>query len=141
MTTASDPEGTARRAINRAVVDTVLATVSAGQFDKLAEYVTDDLLFDLPYGPDFMPNPVEGRAAWNEMQLMTFKLFSSFKLELLDVHECLDPDELVAEYRSDAVVARNGNTYANRYIGVFRFRDGKISHWREYHNPEATKVL
>lgn len=141
MTTASDPDGTARRAINRAVVDTVLATVSAGQFDKLAEYVTDDLLFDLPYGPDFMPNPVEGRAAWNEMQLMTFKLFSSFKLELLDVHECLDPDELVAEYRSDAVVARNGNTYANRYIGVFRFRDGKISHWREYHNPEATKVL
>lgn len=141
MTTASDPDGTARRAINRAVVDTVLATVSAGEFDKLAEYVTDDLLFDLPYGPDFMPNPVEGRAAWNEMQLMTFKLFSSFKLELLDVHECLDPDELVAEYRSDAVVARNGNTYANRYIGVFRFRDGKISHWREYHNPEATKVL
>lgn len=141
MTTASDPDGAARRSLNRGVVDTVLATVSAGEFDKLADYVTDDLLFDLPYGPDFMPNPVEGRAAWNEMQLMTFKLFSSFKLELIDVHECLDPDELIAEYRSEAVVARNGNAYANRYIGVFRFRDGKISHWREYHNPEATKVL
>lgn len=130
-----------KRTANRAVVDTVLRTVSAGQFDRLAEHVTDDLVFELPYGPDFMPDPVVGREAWNEMQLMTFALFSSFALELVEVHDCLDPDELIAEYRSTAVVARNGNDYRNRYIGVFRFRDGRISHWREFHNPEATKVL
>jgi ketosteroid isomerase-like protein len=130
-----------RRAANRQVVSTVLDTVSAGKFDQLADHVTDDLVFELPYGPDFMPNPVEGRDAWNDMQLMTFKLFRSFVLQLIEVHDCLDPDELIAEYRSDAVVERNGNEYRNRYIGVFRFRDGKISHWREFHNPEATKVL
>ncbi|MEY2430299.1 MAG: uncharacterized protein QOC92_24 [Acidimicrobiaceae bacterium] len=130
-----------KRAANRDVVSTVLETVSAGKFDQLADYVTDDLVFELPYGPDFMPNPIEGRDAWNQMQLMTFKLFSSFTLDLVEVHECVDPDELIAEYRSDAVVERNGNAYRNRYIGVFRFRDGKISHWREFHNPEATKVL
>ena len=130
-----------KRSVNRQVVSTVLATVSAGRFGELADHVTDDLVFELPYGPDFMPNPIEGRDAWNEMQLMTFKLFSSFTLELVEVHECIDPDELIAEYRSDAVVERNGNAYRNRYIGVFRFRDGKISHWREFHNPEATKVL
>ena len=130
-----------RRAANRAVVETVLATITAGEFDKLADYVTDDLVFDLPYGPDFMPNPVLGRETWNQMQLMTFKMFSSFKQTLLEVHECLDPDKVVAEYQSDAVVVRNGNAYQNRYIGVFRFRDGKISHWREFHNPEATRVL
>jgi ketosteroid isomerase-like protein len=130
-----------RRAANRHVVSTVLDTVSAGKFEQLADYVTDDLVFELPYGPDFMPNPIEGRDAWNQMQLMTFKLFSSFVLELIEVHDCVDPDELIAEYRSDAIVERNGNEYRNRYIGVFRFRDGKISHWREFHNPEATKVL
>lgn len=130
-----------RRAANRQVVSTVLDTVSAGKFEQLADYVTDDLVFELPYGPDFMPNPIEGREAWNDMQLMTFKLFSAFALELIEVHDCVDADELIAEYRSDAVVARNGNEYRNRYIGVFRFRDGKISHWREFHNPEATKVL
>ncbi|HEX5268203.1 MAG TPA: nuclear transport factor 2 family protein [Acidimicrobiales bacterium] len=130
-----------RRAANREVVGAVLASITAGTFDRLAEYVTDDLLFDLPYGPDFMPNPIHGREAWNKMQLMTFELFSSFKQTLLEMHDCLDPDELVAEYQSDAVVKRNGNAYTNRYIGVFRFRDGKISQWREYHNPEATKVI
>ena len=132
---------TERRAANRRVVSTVLDTVSAGKFEQLADYVTDDLVFELPYGPDFMPNPIEGRDAWNQMQLMTFKLFTSFALELVEVHECVDPDELIAEYRSDAVVERNGNEYRNRYNGVFRYRDGKISHWREFHNPEATKAL
>ena len=103
--------------------------------------MTDDLVFDLPYGPDFLPNPIEGLEQWNQMQLMTFKLFTSFALQLDEVHECLDPDELIAEYHSEAVVARNGNAYRNRYIGVLRFRDGKISHWREFHNPQATDVL
>jgi uncharacterized protein len=134
-------DATDLRAVNRAVVEAVIATISAGAFEHLADYVSEDLVFELPYGPDFMPNPIEGRDAWNEMQLMTFKLFSSFALELVEVHECLDPDELVAEYRSNAVVAANGNSYRNRYIGVFRFRDGKISAWREFHNPEATKVI
>ena len=130
-----------RRAANQQVLTTVLDTVSAGKFEQLADLVTDDLVFELPYGPDFMPNPIIGREPWNEMQLMTFKLFSSFTLSLIEVHACIDPDELIAEYRSDAVVARNGNDYKNRYIGVFRFRDGKIAAWREFHNPEATKVL
>ena len=130
-----------RRAANRAVFVSVLETISAGQFDRLAEFMTDDLVFDLPYGPDFIPNPIEGLEQWNQMQLMTFQLFDSFRLELIEVHECVDPDELVAEYRSDAVVKRNGNAYRNRYIGVVRFRDGRISHWREFHDPRATDVL
>ena len=57
--------------------------VSAGQFSDLAEQVAEDLVFELPYGPDFIPNPVEGRDAWNQMQHMTFKLFTSFALELV----------------------------------------------------------
>jgi ketosteroid isomerase-like protein len=130
-----------RRAANRALFEAVLATISAGEFEKLSQYMTDDLVFDLPYGPDFMPNPIEGLEPWNQMQLMTFQLFDSFRQELLEVHECLDPDELVAEYRSDAVVKRNGNAYRNRYIGVVRFRDGKICAWREFHDPRATDVL
>jgi len=131
----------ARRAANREVFASVLGTISAGRFDELAAFMTDDLVFELPYGPAFLPNPIEGLEAWNQMQLMTFQLFSRFTQELLEVHDCVNPDELIAEYRSDAVVARNGNAYRNRYIGVLRFRDGKICAWREYHNPTATEVM
>lgn len=131
----------ARRAQNQATFETVIATISAGEFERLAEYMTDDLEFELPFGTAFLPEPTHTLDAWNQMQLMTFGMFDSFKLELVELHECRDPDELIAEYRSDAIVKRNGNQYRNRYIGVLRFRDGKISQWREYHNPEATSVL
>jgi ketosteroid isomerase-like protein len=130
-----------RRNTNKAIIEAVMARITAGEFERLADYVSEDLVFELPYGPDFMPDRFEGRQTWNDMQLMTFKMFTSFRQEILEIHECLDPDELIAEYRSDAVVARNGNSYQNRYIGVFRFDHGKIVAWREFHNPEATKVL
>ena len=46
------------------------------------------------------------------MQLMMFGLFRlRLALELGEVHPCLDPDELVAEYRSNAVIKRKGNEY------------------------------
>jgi ketosteroid isomerase-like protein len=130
-----------RRAANARIVSDVIDTISSGGFDRLANLVTEDLVFELPYGGDFAPEPIVGRGIWNQMQLMTFKMFSGFNLELTEVYECVDPDQLIAEYRSRAKVIRNGNDYKNRYIGVFRFRDGRISEWKEFHNPEATKVL
>lgn len=131
----------ARRAANKQVFAEVQATISAGRFEELGAFMADDLVFELPYGPAFLPNPIEGLEAWNQMQLMTFAMFDSFRLEPIEYHDCLDPDELIAEYRSEAKVKRNGNDYLNRYIGVLRFRDGKITHWREFHNPQATEVL
>jgi ketosteroid isomerase-like protein len=103
--------------------------------------MTEDLVFELPYGPESMPRRFEGIEPWLQMSLMTFKMFSAFELEITELHRGLDPDELVAEYRSRADVVHNGNEYRNRYIGVLRFRDGRICAWKEFHNPDATKVL
>ncbi len=129
------------RAANRATFVAASAAISNGDYDALEALVADDLLFDLPYGPSFMPNPVEGRDAWMEMSRATFAMFSSFLLEIDEIHDAVDPDLLIAEYHSDAVVAHNGNPYLNRYVGILRFRDGQISAWREFHNPEATRAL
>jgi uncharacterized protein len=131
----------ARRPANRVLVEAVIATISAGEFDRVGDHLADDLVFELPYGPDFIPNPVVGLAAWNQLQSATFPLFRDFRLELTDVYDCVDPDTLVAEYRSEAVVVRNDNEYRNCYVGVFRFAGGKIAGWKEFHNPEATGVL
>lgn len=137
----TDDESRARRAANHATLVAIMDAITRGAYDDLATMVTDDLVFELPYGPSFMPNPVRGRDAWMKMSTQTFAMFSSFTQHLDEVHELVDPDALVAEYHSDAVVARNGNAYRNRYIGVLRFRDGVVCAWREFHNPEATKAL
>ena len=130
-----------RRAANRATFETVLVTITSGEFERLADYMTDDLEFDLPYGPDFLPMPIRGLEPWNQMQLATFAMFRGFRNEADAIYPTTDPDVIIAEYHSEAEVVRNGNEYRNRYIGVLRFRDGKISHWREYHDPRATDVL
>ena len=57
-----------------------------------------------------------------------------------ELHELADPDALVVEYQSDGLVRSTGKPYRNRYIGVFRFRDGRICAWREFHNPEITAI-
>jgi ketosteroid isomerase-like protein len=131
----------ARRAANTERFRDVVATISRGEYEQLRPCITDDFVFELPYGPASMPRRFDGAEPWIQMSLTTFGMFRSFRLELDEVHDCLDPDELIAEYHSAAVVAHNGNDYRNRYIGVLRFRDGRICAWREFHNPDATKAL
>jgi len=126
---------------NTEIVRRVLAHITAAEYDRLAELVTEDLVFELPYAAAPIPNEFHGRATWDAMQRGTFAMFDSFRNEPTAIYETGDPDVVIAEYQSDAVVKRNGRPYRNRYVGIFRFRDGRICAWREYHNPEATKVI
>ena len=136
-----DTDADARRAANRATLTAIMDAITRGDYDDLGSLVTEDLVFELPYGPSFMPNPVEGREAWMAMSTQTFAMFTSFVQHIDEVYDLVDPDVVIAEYHSDATVAHNGNAYRNRYIGVLRFRDGLVCGWKEFHDPEATKAL
>lgn len=138
MTDTADDQ---RRAANRATFTAIMEAITAGEYEALGALVTEDLHFDLPYGPSFMPNPVEGRETWMANTTQTFAMFSSFVQHVDAVYDLVDPDMLIAEYHSDAVVTHNGNDYRNSYIGVLRFRDGLVCGWKEFHNPDATKAL
>lgn len=136
-----DSAADSRRVANRATFAKIMTAITQGDYDELGSMVTEDLVFELPYGPSFMPNPVVGRAAWLAMATQTFGMFSSFVQHVDAVYDLVDPDVLVAEYHSDATVAHNGNAYRNQYLGVLRFRDGLVCAWKEFHNPEATRAL
>ena len=45
-----------------------------------------------------------------------------------------DPELLVITARSE-VALKSGGTYANRYVMLTRFRDGKVLDHTEYFNP------
>lgn len=137
----SDPATDPRRAANRATFTAIMEAITRGEYGDLESMVAEDLVFELPYGPSFMPNPVVGRAAWMAMSTQTFSMFSSFVQHVDEVYDLVDPDVLIAEYHSDATVASNGNAYRNSYIGVLQFREGLVCAWKEYHNPDATKAL
>lgn len=124
------------RAANEALVRDVMELISSARYGEMVERCHDDLVFELPYGPVGMPSSFD-KPTFAAMQEATFKLFDGFRIEPLEFHRMVDPDELVVEYASHATVAATGAEYQNRYIGVFRFSDGRIVAWREFHNPEV----
>jgi limonene-1,2-epoxide hydrolase len=56
-------------------------------------------------------------------------------MTITDICDLLDPNMLLARYRGDALGRDKPVVYQNDYLGVFEFRDGRISLWREYDNP------
>ena len=115
----------------------VFEKMSTGNSVDTVKDITDDFEFELPYGPNRSPVNVKGKEPWKQMNEMTWGAFKHFRLEISKVHELLNPDEVILEYRSQGEVAHTGKPYVNRYIGYFRFRNGLICEWREFHNPDV----
>ena len=124
-----------RRARNLAAVQAAFAGVSAADAAAQMANYTDDMVLELPFADP--PRTVRGRAealTFLTTAFLTYKM----RIDITEIHECLDPDELIVEFRSDGHMATTGKPYANRYIGVFRFRDGKICAQREFFNPKIS---
>ncbi len=131
------------RTTNDQVVRDLFAAGSARDYERFAQFLAEDIEFDLAYTPEMLPMPTRGRDAVRELvENILGGMFDPFRIEVVQTYDGADPEILVAEYRSDAVVKHNGNAYRNRYVGIFRIRDGTIVFWREYHDPEqATRAL
>ncbi len=114
------------------VVKGLLAAVSAGDVDAMAEFWTDDFVLDLPYADP--PSVLEGKETVRAYLREALAMFS-LRLTVTEVYECPDRDVVVAEYTSEGAVTTTGKQYANRYIGVFTLRGDRVARQREYYNP------
>ena len=123
---------TERRTANREVLEQAMAAIGTGDRETLANLYTEDWVLELPFSDP--PKRLEGAveiAAYLGPQMGRFE----FTLLLVDVHSCVDPDLLVAEYTSEGRVTATGKPYCNTYIGLWRFRNGRICGVKEYLNP------
>ena len=122
-----------------ATIRELFARLSAHEWESAGLLTADDVEFELAYAPDFMDMPVRGRAALvNLYASILGPMFDGFTIAPDEIILGADPDIAVVTYASDATVKHNDKPYRNRYVGIFRFRDGAIVSWREYHNPEET---
>ena len=117
---------------NLAAVRHAFEGLAAGNADQLLTVWTDDLVLELPYADP--PRRIEGKDAARAYLSQAFEIFH-FSLQITAVHECVDPDQLVIEYTSKGHITTTGRPYANTYIAVYRFRDGRIWQVKEFHNP------
>lgn len=120
------------RARNLALVERSFAAVGQGRVDLQLEAFTDDVVLELPYADP--PVRLEGKEAIRAHVGPALEIFS-FQLRIDRVFECADPDTLVLEYTSEGRVTTTGKPYSNSYIGIVRFREGRICWQREYYNP------
>jgi uncharacterized protein len=114
----------------------MLALAGEMRVDELITYFADDVLMELPYVPGKMTKRYAGKADAFEFQKFARDSFSTFSMTVDAVYETTDPQIVIAEARSDAVVTDNGRPYQNTYVFFFTFdADGKVVQWREYYDP------
>jgi len=122
----------ARRDRNRRAIEAFMAAIGAADFVALGSICTEDFVVELPYSDP--PLRTEGFSAYRSAVEPSLAIFR-FNLSLTEIHPGLDPDHLVAEYTSDGMAIPTGKPYRNVYIGVYRFREGRICGLREFFNP------
>lgn len=59
--------------------------------------------------------------------------FDEFRL--VAAHQSINPDVAVLEYEGKGKAVQTGRSYQQKCITVLTFRDGRISHWKDYWNP------
>ena len=117
---------------NEDVLRRVFAAFGSADVAALDHLYTDDYVLELPYAK---PEPVrvEGRETVQAYLTGAFQVFR-FELTITAVHELAGGD-LVAEYTSEGTVVPTGRRYANTYVGLWRFRDGRVCATREWYDP------
>ena len=125
------------REANKKTLEQIFSLISSNRADETGSFVTEDLYFELPYGPGRKPVETRTRDAFLAMNAQTWPAFKHFALTITRIHDLVDPAMLIAEYTSEGEIVSTGKAYENRYIGVFGFRDGLVCEWHEYHNPEV----
>lgn len=54
-----------------------------------------------------------------------------------DMHQTADPNVIIVEASAHSIVVANGRSYDQKYVFLFKLRDGQILLDREYVNPLA----
>jgi ketosteroid isomerase-like protein len=106
--------------------------IGAGDADGLADIYTEDYVLDLPYADG--GTVIEGRDAALAFIDAAFQQVR-FSFTITEVHPVAQPDLMILEYTGTGEIVATREPFSNRYIGLWWFRDGRISRTREYFDP------
>ena len=119
----------------------LLTFAGAMDVEALGRFLAPDIVMEVPYAPSPLPKRYDGLSAVLGFQRSSAARFSSFAIEVERVHVVENAPVVVAEYRSDGVVAASAAPYRNRYITVFELDPGgRIRRWREFYDPAVVQA-
>lgn len=125
---------------NIEIFTAMLRHLGRKEFEQCKRYLAPDLYSDWPYQPaPGTPTELKGRDALMDYIEKGTADFEPFNYGIDRIYELADPDQLIVEYHSSTHYRPANRPYGNRYLGIFHFRDGLITYWREYVNPEVIR--
>lgn len=135
MTGSATSEDLATR--NIALLRRHLEAINEWDFETMRQLLHPDISLELPFVVDPFPKAVQGFD--NVMAFMESvpEFAVAENLHDIEVHAFADdPNELVAEYRSDMQLT-TGREYRNTYVVRATMRDGKLVRFREHFDAIA----
>lgn len=123
------------RESNKQVLRRAMAAIGALDVDAVLAELHDDMLLQLPYEEQVLDLD---KAGFGELFTVMFTLYKQFDITVDEIFDLVEPNQLIARYQGDCVGRDKDVRYANSYVGIFRFTDGKITLWCEYDNPITT---
>lgn len=131
----------ALRKRNVEIFTTMLGHLGQQQYEACGRYLTEDIYADWPYIPaPGCPDHIIGREPLLNFFKGGMSDFEPYRYRIIEIHEMLDPNKLIAEYSSHSHFPATGREYSNRYCSVLHFKEGLVSFWREYVNPETIRL-
>jgi ketosteroid isomerase-like protein len=124
------------RATNWKALQQTWDAIARGDADAMLANATDDVVMELPFTTP--PTRLEGKEAALAYLRQVFTVFR-IELGLTAKYECSDPNTVVVEFTSRGRILSSGRDYSNTVIAVYFFRDGRVSHWREFPNPSVVE--
>ncbi|MEL7029381.1 MAG: nuclear transport factor 2 family protein [Pseudomonadota bacterium] len=115
-------------------VEEIFSLLSSFEFQKISALLHPNAVMELPYAPEGVPASLDSPGAMIEMFETIPSLFKRFELRLTQLYRPSDASALLAEGKSTGL-RQDDRPYQNQYVFLFRFLDGRVSHWREYFDP------
>jgi uncharacterized protein len=117
---------------NIAVLQRHLDAINAWDFATMREILHPDVSLELPFVIEPFPKVTTGFNAVMAFMESVPEFAEAENLHDFSIHAFADdPNELVAEYRSDMRL-KNGREYRNTYVVRATVKDGKLIRFREH---------
>lgn len=124
-----------RRAAAQHTVAEHLRLTAAGLVHEWAKLFAADAVLEFPFAPAGVPQRVTGQDAL-VAHMSNFPKIFDVKFVDLVFHETMDPELVIAEFRSTGTALPTGKPYEQRCISVVRTNDDAlITHYLDYWNP------
>ena len=109
-------------------------TLLAGDSDAWTQFYSDDAVHEFPYAPEPFPGRLEGKAAIGEYMKHLPEMVKFASFDDVRVHEARK-DLLSVELQGRGRLVADGAPFHMSYVWFITFRDGLVSHFRDYMNP------